>query len=239
MAGDLAAGKRLSETLRPFVPALPDYTAFAGLREMKALIDAEVARKDLSEHPRRGPGGIREIEFTVQLLQLIRGGREPRCANAACCRLWPPGERLGVGRPHPRPAPARGPTDFCAAWRTAGADAARCADARPAGRCAAAPAGPRGLGFADLAAFETTLWRSAAVSEEFARLLAPVGETTRVADDSAVLALWRRLTRTATRGRGRPGAARVLGSARLRATPCFGLRVPALRSLTPRTRESF
>ena len=78
VAGDRAAGTRLLATLRPFVfRRYFDYTAFAGLREMKELIDAEVARKDLADHIKLGPGGIREIEFIVQLVQLIRGGREP------------------------------------------------------------------------------------------------------------------------------------------------------------------
>ncbi|XPE37262.1 hypothetical protein ACNKHS_18355 [Shigella flexneri] len=31
-------------------------------------------------------GGIREIEFIVQVFQLIRGGREPSCNPARCCR---------------------------------------------------------------------------------------------------------------------------------------------------------
>lgn len=78
VAGDRHAGKQLQEMLRPFVyRKYLDYTAFAGLREMKALIDAEVARKDLADNLKLGPGGIREIEFIVQLVQLIRGGREP------------------------------------------------------------------------------------------------------------------------------------------------------------------
>ena len=78
VAGDRSAGKELQEMLRPFVyRKYLDYTAFAGLREMKALIDAEVARKDLADNLKLGPGGIREIEFIVQLVQLIRGGREP------------------------------------------------------------------------------------------------------------------------------------------------------------------
>jgi glutamate-ammonia-ligase adenylyltransferase len=78
VAGDRAAGARLLEMLRPFVfRRYLDYNAFAGLREMKALIDAEVVRKDRSDHVKLGPGGIREIEFIVQLVQLIRGGREP------------------------------------------------------------------------------------------------------------------------------------------------------------------
>ncbi|KGI78897.1 bifunctional [glutamate--ammonia ligase]-adenylyl-L-tyrosine phosphorylase/[glutamate--ammonia-ligase] adenylyltransferase [Oleiagrimonas soli] len=78
VAGDRSAGKALLQMLRPFVyRKYLDYTAFAGLRDMKARIDAEVARKDLSENLKQGPGGIREIEFVVQLEQLIRGGRDP------------------------------------------------------------------------------------------------------------------------------------------------------------------
>lgn len=77
VAGDLVAGKRLLETLRPFVyRRYFDYTALAGLRDMKALIDAEVARRDLADDLKLGAGGIREIEFVVQLQQLIRGGRD-------------------------------------------------------------------------------------------------------------------------------------------------------------------
>ncbi|MGH8211756.1 MAG: bifunctional [glutamate--ammonia ligase]-adenylyl-L-tyrosine phosphorylase/[glutamate--ammonia-ligase] adenylyltransferase [Rhodanobacteraceae bacterium] len=78
VAGDLAAGRRLLDLLRPFVyRRYFDYTALEGLREMKGLIDAEVARRDLADHLKLGPGGIREIEFIVQLQQLIRGGRDP------------------------------------------------------------------------------------------------------------------------------------------------------------------
>jgi glutamate-ammonia-ligase adenylyltransferase len=78
VAGDIGAGKRLLELLRPFVfRRYFDYTALQGLREMKSLIDAEVARRDLAEHLKLGSGGIREIEFIVQLQQLIRGGRDP------------------------------------------------------------------------------------------------------------------------------------------------------------------
>jgi glutamate-ammonia-ligase adenylyltransferase len=77
VAGDIAAGKRLLETLRPFVyRRYFDYTALAGLRDMKSLIDAEVKRRDLADDLKLGAGGIREIEFVAQLQQLIRGGRD-------------------------------------------------------------------------------------------------------------------------------------------------------------------
>ncbi|MEZ0472646.1 bifunctional [glutamate--ammonia ligase]-adenylyl-L-tyrosine phosphorylase/[glutamate--ammonia-ligase] adenylyltransferase [Luteimonas salinilitoris] len=78
VAGDSGAGARLIETLRPFVyRRYLDYGALDGLRGMKAAIAAEVARKELDDDIKRGAGGIREIEFLAQVLQLIRGGREP------------------------------------------------------------------------------------------------------------------------------------------------------------------
>ena len=84
VAGDLPAGTRLLDTLRPFVyRRYLDYTALDGLREMKALIDAEVQRRELAEDLKLGPGGIREIEFFVQAQQLIRGGREPALRERA------------------------------------------------------------------------------------------------------------------------------------------------------------
>lgn len=78
VAGDLEAGERLLESLRPFVyRRYLDYTALDGLREMKSMIDAEVQRREMAENLKLGPGGIREIEFLVQAMQLIRAGREP------------------------------------------------------------------------------------------------------------------------------------------------------------------
>ncbi|WP_341809453.1 bifunctional [glutamate--ammonia ligase]-adenylyl-L-tyrosine phosphorylase/[glutamate--ammonia-ligase] adenylyltransferase [Xanthomonas oryzae pv. oryzicola] len=78
VAGAIDAGEAWLETLRPFVyRRYLDFTALDGLREMKAAITAEVARQDRLDDIKRGPGGIREIEFLAQSLQLIRGGREP------------------------------------------------------------------------------------------------------------------------------------------------------------------
>ncbi|MCD9027375.1 bifunctional [glutamate--ammonia ligase]-adenylyl-L-tyrosine phosphorylase/[glutamate--ammonia-ligase] adenylyltransferase [Luteimonas sp. BDR2-5] len=78
VAGDIAAGERFLATLRPFVyRRYIDFGALDGLRQMKAMIAAEVARRELADDIKRGPGGIREIEFLAQALQLIRGGREP------------------------------------------------------------------------------------------------------------------------------------------------------------------
>jgi [glutamine synthetase] adenylyltransferase / [glutamine synthetase]-adenylyl-L-tyrosine phosphorylase len=96
VAGDFEAGARFLDTLRPFVyRRYLDYGALDGLREMKATIAAEVARKDMADDIKRGPGGIREIEFLAQALQLIRGGREPALRER---RLQPALRALCDGR---------------------------------------------------------------------------------------------------------------------------------------------
>jgi len=77
VAGDVEAGARLLEILRPFVyRRYLDYSAFDSLREMKRLIQRDVQRRRLTDNIKLGPGGIREIEFIAQCFQLIRGGRE-------------------------------------------------------------------------------------------------------------------------------------------------------------------
>jgi [glutamine synthetase] adenylyltransferase / [glutamine synthetase]-adenylyl-L-tyrosine phosphorylase len=77
-AADRYAEIRAS-ALGPFVyRRYLDYGVFESLREMKALIEREVERRELAGHIKLGPGGIREIEFIVQAFQLIRGGRERR-----------------------------------------------------------------------------------------------------------------------------------------------------------------
>ena len=68
----------LTELLRPFVfRRYIDFGVIDGLRQMKAMIAAEVRRKGLEGNIKLGSGGIREVEFIAQALQLIRGGREP------------------------------------------------------------------------------------------------------------------------------------------------------------------
>lgn len=52
-----------------------DFGAFASMRELHAQIRREVARRDMADNIKLGPGGIREIEFVAQVFQLIRGGR--------------------------------------------------------------------------------------------------------------------------------------------------------------------
>ena len=54
-----------------------DYDAYEGLRDIHRQIREQVKRRDYAPDLKLGPGGIREIEFIVQALQIVRGGREP------------------------------------------------------------------------------------------------------------------------------------------------------------------
>jgi len=77
--------------IRPFVyRRYLDFGVFDSLRDMKALIVREVARQELDQHLKLGPGGIRELEFIVQSLQLVRGGSDARLQSASLLDVLPP-----------------------------------------------------------------------------------------------------------------------------------------------------
>ncbi|MGE0624984.1 MAG: bifunctional [glutamate--ammonia ligase]-adenylyl-L-tyrosine phosphorylase/[glutamate--ammonia-ligase] adenylyltransferase [Pseudomonadales bacterium] len=74
-AGDVAAGAALLEDLSPFVfRRYLDFGAIDALRDMKARL---VADRQHPEDVKLGRGGIRDVEFSVQMQQMIWGGREP------------------------------------------------------------------------------------------------------------------------------------------------------------------
>jgi glutamate-ammonia-ligase adenylyltransferase len=54
-----------------------DYDAYEGLRDVHRQIREQGARRDALSNVKIGEGGIREIEFIAQALQIVRGGREP------------------------------------------------------------------------------------------------------------------------------------------------------------------
>lgn len=66
----------LMQIVRPFVfRKYLDFGAFAAIRDLHVQIRREVARREMAHNVKLGPGGIREIEFTAQVFQLIRGGQ--------------------------------------------------------------------------------------------------------------------------------------------------------------------
>jgi len=77
VAGDLETGAKFIQNVRPFVyRRYIDYSSVEALQEMHSNVQEDAKRKDRLDDIKRGPGGIREIEFLAQCFQLLRGGRE-------------------------------------------------------------------------------------------------------------------------------------------------------------------
>ena len=75
VAGDEGLGARFHDTAQRWLWNQPfDADALRELRHLKARAEQEVARQGLADRElKRGHGGIRDIEFAVQLLQLVHG----------------------------------------------------------------------------------------------------------------------------------------------------------------------
>jgi glutamate-ammonia-ligase adenylyltransferase len=77
--GDPQLGERWFDAAQRWLWTRPfDADSLRSLRAMKQRSEVEVARKGLGGRElKRGPGGIRDIEFAVQLLQLVHGHLDP------------------------------------------------------------------------------------------------------------------------------------------------------------------
>jgi len=80
VAGSLELGEQLLSMLQPFVyRKYLDYNLIEDMKHMKQKIDASLAHAREGENNLKlGRGGIREIEFFIQALQLVYAGKNPR-----------------------------------------------------------------------------------------------------------------------------------------------------------------
>ena len=71
VAGDMALGQEFISEIEPFVyKKYLDYASIENLKDMKTKLDRLQKKRDV----KLGKGGIREVEFFVQALQLVNGG---------------------------------------------------------------------------------------------------------------------------------------------------------------------
>ncbi len=78
VAGDETLGSEFFESITSFrYPRRAPHSMLSEIAGVKMRIEKEVLGEQLHQHIKSGPGGIREIEFFVQALQIIYAGRNP------------------------------------------------------------------------------------------------------------------------------------------------------------------
>ena len=89
-APERLAAEDLVRRLRPFIyRRYLDFGTLELLRDMKRNMTEEVKRRGLHDNVKLGPGGIREIEFTAQAFQMVRGGRIGVLQDRCLLRVLP------------------------------------------------------------------------------------------------------------------------------------------------------
>lgn len=79
VAGDLELGEELVTRTRPLVWASSGREDFVGsVQRMRERVTEHIDDDELEVQLKLGPGGLRDIEFSVQLLQLVHGQRDER-----------------------------------------------------------------------------------------------------------------------------------------------------------------
>ena len=102
VAGDRALGAAFCEAAAARVyPERLAPEAVAAIRRMKARVEKErlPARADPRLHLKLGPGGLADVEWTVQLLQLTRGGQDSTVRHPATLEALAALERAGAVEP--------------------------------------------------------------------------------------------------------------------------------------------
>ena len=109
--------QRLTEVVLPFVFRKHlDYGVFESLRTLHAQIRSHTASRACGRSEREcdvklSRGGIREVEFTVQLLQVVRGGQYPELRVRATLKALPRLVRAGL-MPEPQSEQLAAAYDF-------------------------------------------------------------------------------------------------------------------------------
>ena len=128
VAGDPTLGDAFVRGVAPFVyPEHLEPAAIDEVRRTKVRLEEYIRRrgKELTE-VKRGRGGIRDVEFAVQLLQIVHGRRDARAAVAEHARGARGARRGGIrrGRRRRRRSPTR--TGSCGGWSTVCRSSATC-----------------------------------------------------------------------------------------------------------------
>lgn len=78
LAGDLSLGTRYREALEPLIWQASSRPGFVEqVQRMRERVTENIPPDEVDYQIKLGPGGLRDIEFTIQLLQLVHGAQDP------------------------------------------------------------------------------------------------------------------------------------------------------------------
>ena len=84
LAGDLDLGERYVEALAPLVWSSASRDGFVeSVQRMRERVTQNIPGAELDVQLKLGPGGLRDVEFTIQLLQLVHGQSDPLVRQGA------------------------------------------------------------------------------------------------------------------------------------------------------------
>ncbi len=79
LAGDAALGERYTASVHPFVWASSQRPGFVeSVQRMRERVTEHIPADEVDVQLKLGPGGLRDVEFTIQLLQLVHGAHDDR-----------------------------------------------------------------------------------------------------------------------------------------------------------------
>jgi len=83
-AGDLALGRAFVDVVQPFIWHAAEREGFVeDTQAMRRRVVAHIPAKDAERELKLGEGGLRDVEFAVQLLQLVHGRADERLRSPA------------------------------------------------------------------------------------------------------------------------------------------------------------
>ena len=78
MAGSMELGARYRQALEPLIWAASTRQGFVEqVQRMRERVTEHIPADEVDIQLKLGPGGLRDVEFTIQLLQLVHGGADP------------------------------------------------------------------------------------------------------------------------------------------------------------------
>jgi glutamate-ammonia-ligase adenylyltransferase len=84
MAGDLELGEQYVERVAPLVWSSASRDNFVeSVQAMRERVTANIPADEVDVQLKLGPGGLRDVEFTIQLLQLVHGQADPEVRQRA------------------------------------------------------------------------------------------------------------------------------------------------------------